>query len=276
VGVGREEVAEAERPELKEGPRIMPIKILIEKGYNELSKKAAKIIASIIRNKSNLVLGLAAGDTPVGCYCELIRMHREEGLDFSNVMTFNLDEYIGLTRDHPQSYLYFMNETLFRHVNIRMENTHFLDGMSEDPQRTCKEFEEAIKRAGGIDLQLLGIGSNGYIAFNEPGSTFDSGTRVVSLSEQMIKDNSRFFKSIDKVPRQALSMGIGTIMEARKIILLASGAGKADAVAKSVEGPVTINVPASILQRHPECIFILDEKAASKLVRKARQVCKSD
>jgi len=243
----------------------MPIKVLITKNYDELSEKAAKIIADAIRNKPNLVLGLATGGTPVGCYRELVRMHKEEKLDFSRVVTFNLDEYIGLPPTHPQSYRYFMNENLFNHVNIRMENTHIPDGMTDDPQKTCEEFEKAIETAGGIDLQLLGIGTNGHIAFNEPGSPFNSRTRVVEISEQTRKDNARFFQSIDEVPRQAISMGIGTIMEARKIVLLASGARKADAVAKSVKGPITEEVPASILQKHPNCTFILDEAAASKL-----------
>ncbi|MCD6247988.1 MAG: glucosamine-6-phosphate deaminase [Hadesarchaea archaeon] len=241
------------------------MKVLITKNYDELSEKAAKIIADAIRNKPNLVLGLATGGTPVGCYRELVRMHKEKKLDFSRVVTFNLDEYIGLPPTHPQSYRYFMNENLFNHVNIRMENTHIPDGMTDDPQKTCEEFEKAIETAGGIDLQLLGIGANGHIAFNEPGSPFNSRTRVVEISEQTRKDNARFFQSIDEVPRQAISMGIGTIMEARKIVLLASGARKADAVAKSVKGPITEEVPASILQKHPNCTFILDEAAASKL-----------
>lgn len=248
----------------------MPIKILIVRGYDELSKRAAEIIANAIRNKPNLVLGLATGGTPVGCYRELARIHKEEGLDFSHVVTFTLDEYIRLPPTHPQSYRYFMDENLFNHVNIRMENTHVPNGLSDNLQKTCQESENAIKASGGIDLQLLGIGANGHIAFNEPGSPFDSRTRVVNLSERTIKDNARFFKSIDEVPRRALSVGVGTIMEARKILLLASGAGKAEVVAKSVEGPITTDVPASVLQRHPNCIFILDEEAASKLMRKAR------
>lgn len=248
----------------------MPIKVFVTKDYDELSKRAARIIADVIKNKPNLVLGLATGGTPMGCYQELIRMHREKELSFSGVVTFNLDEYIGLPPTHPQSYRYFMDENLFRHVNIKMENTYVQDGLSDDPQRTCKEFEELIKRAGGIDLQLLGIGANGHIAFNEPSSPFDSRTRVVNLLERTIKDNARFFKSIEEVPRQALSMGMETIMEVRKIILLASGAGKAGAVAKSIEGPITTDVPASILQRHPDCTFILDEAAASKLSSEAR------
>ena len=246
----------------------MPIEVLIEKGHDELSKRAARFIAGAIRNKPNSVLGLATGGTPVGCYRELIRMHREEGLDFSKVVTFNLDEYVGLPPTNPQSYRYYMNENLFNHVNIRMENTHVPDGMTNDPQRTCREFEELIEASGGVDFLLLGIGTTGHIGFNEPGSPFGSRTRLVDLSEQTRRDNARFFRSIDEVPRQAISMGIGTIMDARKIVLLASGAGKADAVAKSIEGPITEDVPASILQKHPDCTFILDEEAASKLTAK--------
>ncbi|MEA1904979.1 MAG: glucosamine-6-phosphate deaminase [Candidatus Hadarchaeota archaeon] len=246
------------------------MKILVAKDYNEMSRKAAGLIADAIKNKPNLILGLATGSTPMGCYRELIRMHKGEGLDFSRIVTFNIDEYIGLLPTHPQSYRYFMDENLFNHVNTRIENTHVPDGSTDDPQKTCDEFEELIKASGGIDLQLLGIGANGHIAFNEPSSPFDSRTRVVDLSEQTIKDNARFFKSIDEVPRQAISIGMGTIMEEREIILLANGEKKADAVAKSVEGPITTDVPASVLQKHPNCTFIIDEEAASKLVRKIR------
>jgi len=243
----------------------MSIKVQAVKDYDELSKRAAEIIRDAIKNKPNLVLGLATGSTPVGCYRELVRMHKEEGLDFSNVVTFNIDEYARLPPTHPQSYRYFMDENLFNHVNIRMENIHVPDGLSGTPQRACKEFEEAIKKSYGIDLQLLGIGTNGHIAFNEPGSPFNSRTRIVTISEETRTNNARFFRSIDEVPRHAISVGIGTIMEMRKIVLLASGAGKADAVAKSVEGTITTDVPASILQKHPDCTFIIDEAAASKL-----------
>lgn len=250
--------------------KYVPIKVLIAKDYSEFSKRAARLIADAMRKKPDLVLGLATGSTPVGCYRELVRTHKEEGLDFSKVVSFNLDEYIGLPPTHPQSYRYFMNENLFRHVNIKMENTHVPNGLTDNPQRTCQEFEEAIKASGGIDLQLLCIGANGHIAFNEPGSPFNSRTRVVSISEQTRKDNARLFKSIDEVPRQAISMGMRTIIDARKIILLARGAGKAVAVAKSIEGPIITDVPASVLQRHPDCTFILDEAAASRFGRKTR------
>lgn len=245
----------------------MPIKLSIVKDYEELSRSAARIVSDHVKKKPTLVLGLITGETPIGCYRELIRMHREKGLDFSKVTTFNVDEYLGLPPTHPQSYRYFMNKNLFNHVNIRMEKTHIPDGASEDPRKACEDFEKLIKASGGIDLQLLGIGVNGHIAFNEPGSPFDSRTRVVNLSEETIKANARFFSSIDEVPRQAISMGIGTILEARKIILLASGERKAEAVAKSIEGPVTTECPASALQMHPDCTFIIDKAAASKLRR---------
>lgn len=245
----------------------MPIKVLITENYEEMSKKAAKIIANSVRKKPNIVLGLAAGETFVGCYKKLVFMHQQEGLDFSKVVTFNLDEYLGLGPTYSQSYRYFMDENLFRHVNIRRENIHVLDGISDNPKKVCEEFEEAIKKRGGIDLQLLGIGRNGHIAFNEPGSKLDSRTRVVSLSEQTINDNVRLFKSIE-VPHQAVTMGIGTIMEASEILLLASGESKAEAVAKSLEGPTTTDVPASVLQRHYNCTFILDKTSASKLTQK--------
>ena len=243
----------------------MPIKVIITRDYDEMSKLAAKMIADAIRAKPNIVLGLATGGTPEGCYKELVRMHKEEGLDFSQVVTFNLDEYVGLPPDHPQSYHYYMDVHLFNHVNIKRENIHIPDGMAKDLEKHCQEYEEMIKKAGGIDLQLLGIGRNGHIGFNEPGSPFDSRTRVVELTETTRRDNARFFKSIDEVPTHAVTMGLATIMEAKKIILLASGENKADAIAKAVEGPKTTRVPASILQDHPDCTFIIDKEAASKL-----------
>lgn len=245
----------------------MPIQLLIVEDYDEMSKKAAEIISDCVRGKPRLVLGLATGRTPIGCYRELARMQRGGGLDFSSVRTFNVDEYLGLPPTHPKSNRYFMYENLFSHVNIKIGNTHFLDGMTPDPQKTCVEFEGLIKESGGIDLQLLGIGTNGHIAFNEPGSAFNSRTRVVDLSEQTIKDYAYFFNSIDKVPRQALSMGIETIMEAKAILLLASGGKKAEAVAKSIDGPVTTEVPASALRKHPDCTFVVDRAAATNLKR---------
>ncbi|MCD6235654.1 MAG: glucosamine-6-phosphate deaminase [Thaumarchaeota archaeon] len=241
------------------------MKVVITKDYWEMSRLAARIIADVIRSKPNIVLGLATGGTPEGCYRELVRMHKEEGLDFSQVITFNLDEYVGLPLDHPQSYHHYMDVHLFNHVNIKRENIHIPDGTAEDLEKHCREYEEAIKKAGGIDLQLLGIGRNGHIGFNEPGSPFNSRTRVVKLTETTRRDNARFFGSLDEVPTHAITMGLATIMEARKILLLASGLNKAEAVAKAVEGPKTPDVPASILQDHPDCTFIIDREAASKL-----------
>ncbi|KYH37677.1 MAG: glucosamine-6-phosphate deaminase [Candidatus Bathyarchaeota archaeon B24] len=241
------------------------VKVLIVKNYEELSLETALRIAEAVRSKPDIVLGLATGGTPLGCYRELIRMHREEGLSFSKVTTFNLDEYVGLPPSHPQSYHYYMFHNLFDHVDVRRENVHIPDGMAEDLDEECRRYEEAIKEAGGIDLQLLGIGRNGHIGFNEPGSPFDSRTRVVKLSEQTRKDNARFFNSIDEVPTHAITMGIGTIMEARRIILIASGEAKAEAIAKAVKGPKTVDVPASALQDHPDCLFIIDKEAASLL-----------
>jgi glucosamine-6-phosphate deaminase len=241
------------------------LKLIIVDDYKEMSRKAASIVAEELRKKKNLVLGLATGGTPLGLYSELIRMHKEEKLDFSQVKTFNLDEYLGLDPDNEQSYHYFMFHNFFNYVNIDKKNVHIPDGKAKDPKAFCIEYERLIKEAGGIDLQILGIGSNGHIAFNEPGSPIDSRTRVVDLSEQTIKDNTRFFKNESEVPRKAISMGIGTIMEAKKIILLASGKNKADAIAKTVEGKPTEEVPASLLQKHPDVTIIIDKEAASKL-----------
>ncbi len=244
------------------------MRVIITENYEEMSKRAAKIIAEQIKRKPNSVLGLATGSTPLGTYKELIRMHREEGLDFSKVVTFNLDEYYGLAPTHPQSYHYFMFENLFNHININPRNVHIPDGLAKDIKAFCENYEEEIRRAGGIDLQLLGIGRDGHIAFNEPGSPLMGRTTIIALAEETIKDNARFFKSEAEVPRLAITMGCGTIMEARKIILLANGEGKADAIAATVEGPITSQITASILQMHPNAIIIVDEAAAMKLRRK--------
>ncbi len=241
------------------------MEVAIFETYEEMSKVAAKMIAERIKAKPNLVLGLATGSTPVGTYQELIRLHTEEGLDFSQVRSFNLDEYLGITGDHDQSYRYFMNTNLFDHVNIDKANTRVPDGAAADPQTSCKQYEEDIKAAGGIDFQVLGVGGNGHIAFNEPGSSRDSRTRVVDLDEATLKANSRFFDSIDDVPKQAISMGMATIMETKEVILLANKANKADAIVKTIEGPVTEAVPASLLQEHPNVTFMVEKEAAGKL-----------
>lgn len=241
------------------------IKILICRDEGEVASESAKIFADQIRAKPDSVLGLATGGTPLGLYKELIRMYREEGLDFSKIITFNLDEYLGLAPVHPQSYRYFMNVNLFDRVNIDKTNTHVPDGLSEDPIPHCEAYEEAIRAAGGIDLQLLGIGRNGHIAFNEPGSRMDSRTRVINLTQKTIKDNARFFERESDVPRKALTMGIATILSARKIVLLAIGLNKAQAISKSIKGPKTAELPTSYLQNHPDCTFVIDKEAGSLL-----------
>lgn len=201
-------------------------------------------------------------------YQELIRMYKEEGLDFSKVITFNLDEYLGLTPDHPQSYHYFMWENFFKHINIKPENVHIPTGNLEYALEFCEWYEKRIKEVGGIDLQVMGIGRDGHIGFNEPGSSLGSRTRIKTLAPETVEDNSRFFKSKDEVPRYAVTMGVGTIMEARECLLLASGKGKAEAVKACIEGPVTSEITASALQLHPRAIIIVDEEVASLLKRK--------
>lgn len=227
----------------------------------------ASVIAGLVRNRNRANLGLATGGTPVGTYQELIHIHQTEGLDFSNITTFNLDEYIGLAGDHPQSFRYFMQENLFAHVNIPAKNTHIPDGTSADPEAAADDYEAAIRAAGKIDLQLLGIGHNGHIGFNEPGSDDQSRTRVVDLTPQTIHSNARFFgDSVRDVPKTAITMGIGTIKQAKEIILLATGKDKAETIRKAVQGPYTEDHPASLLQDHKNVTFVLDAPAASKLL----------
>jgi glucosamine-6-phosphate deaminase len=228
---------------------------------------AARYVARLVREKPRAVLGLATGSTPVGLYRELIRLHRSEGLDFSGVTTFNLDEYLGLGPDHPASYRHFMQEQLFQHINVRPENIHLPDGLTTDAPATCRAYEEAIRAAGGMDLQVLGIGGDGHIGFNEPSSSLASRTRIKTLTRRTREDNARFFASADEVPHHVLTMGIGTILDARSVLLLAFGENKAAAVAGCAEGPVTANLPASALQMHPEARILLDESAASRLTR---------
>jgi glucosamine-6-phosphate deaminase len=235
------------------------------KNYDEMSEAAARIVADRLRKKPALVLGLATGSTPLGTYRALIRMHREEGLDFSKVTTFNLDEYIGLRPTHPQSYHRFMEENFFQHVNLDPRFAFIPDGTAPDVEAHCEWYEQEIRTAGGIDIQILGIGRNGHLAFNEPGSSLGSRTRIKPLSMDTRRDNSRFFASPDEVPTHAVTMGIGTIMEARELILLASGEGKADAVKAAVEGPITAIVPASIMQMHRRAFVVVDEAAASRI-----------
>ena len=241
--------------------------VVIKDSYGKMSLEAAKIFAHRIHTKPDIVLGLATGSTPLSMYKELIRMHKDQGLDFSKITTFNLDEYVGLPPGHDQSYHYFMWENLVKHININQENVYIPQGNIKDPEQFCIWYEEQIKKLGGIDLQILGIGSDGHIAFNEPGSSFASRTRVKALFRQTIEDNARFFKKIEDVPRFAITMGIGTILEAKKILLIASGENKAEICAQFIEGPVTSQITATALQLHNYVTVVLDKAAASKLKR---------
>ncbi|MFC1596863.1 glucosamine-6-phosphate deaminase [Planctomycetota bacterium] len=233
--------------------------------YEQLCRAAAQTVASTLNSKPNAVLGLPTGSTPLSLYKELIRMHKEEGLDFSQVTTFNLDEYVGLPNNHPQSYHRFMNESLFKHINIPPQNVYIPSGTTDNYEAFCQWYEQRIVDCGGIDLQVLGIGSDGHIAFNEPTSSLGSRTRIKTLTKQTIDDNARFFDNPDDVPVYAITMGVGTILEARRIILLAAGEGKAEAIAEAIEGPVTSMCTASALQLHPDTSFFLDGDAASGL-----------
>lgn len=237
------------------------------KDYEDMSKKAANIIASQIVLKPDCVLGLATGSTPIGAYKNLVEKYEQGDLDFSQVTTVNLDEYKGLPRENDQSYYYFMHDNLFDHVNVKQENTHLPDGTKEDSDEECARYEELIRTLGGQDLQLLGLGHNGHIGFNEPDAIFEKATHCVDLQESTIEANKRFFASADDVPKQAYTMGIGTIMQAKKILVVVSGEDKADTVAKAFFGPVTPEVPASILQFHKDVILVADEAALSKVPR---------
>ncbi len=253
--------------------------VLIRNNYKDMSLCAARIIAALVREKPNAVLGLPTGSTPIGTYKELVRMHREEGLDFSGITTFNLDEYLGIGKDlskpyaQDQSYARFMWEELFKGIEIPLEQTHVPDGWTKTPEAYCAQYEDAIRQAGGIDLQLLGIGGNGHWGFNEPGTSLASRTQVVTLTQQTLDDNWALFYSKaggrrEEMPHFAITMGIGTILEARRIVMLASGSGKAEIVARALEGPVTAQVTASAIQLYPgNTTVILDEEVAAKLSR---------
>ncbi|PID59633.1 MAG: glucosamine-6-phosphate deaminase [Ignavibacteriae bacterium] len=239
--------------------------VILKKNYDKLSAEAAKVVADRLKKKPNLVLGLATGSTPLGLYKELIRMHKYEGLDFSKVTTFNLDEYIGLPPSHDQSYHYFMENNFFKEVNIDPRFIHVPQGMAKDIAQFCNWYEERIESFGGIDLQVLGIGANGHIAFNEPGSSLGSRTRIKTLTPTTRQDNKRFFDKSEDVPKYAITMGVGTIMDAKELLLVASGKGKADAIRNAVEGPLTAMCPASIIQMHKEAFVIVDKEAGAKL-----------
>lgn len=243
------------------------MEIIIQPTPEAASLLAARHLARLIREKPNAVLGLATGHTPLALYRELIRLHREDGLDFSRVTTFNLDEYVGLPPAHPASYHAFMQEHLFAHINISAPRIHLPDGLATDIPASCRAYEEAIRAAGGIDLQLLGIGGDGHIGFNEPSSSLASRTRIKTITERTRRDNAYAFATPDAMPHHVLTMGVGTIMDARQVLLLAFGAKKADAIAAALEGPITAMNPASILQMHPVAKYLLDEPAAAKLTR---------
>lgn len=235
--------------------------IIKVKDYDEMSRKAAEIVADRMKKLDRPVLGLATGSTPEGMYKYLIEKNKSGEIDFSNTVTFNLDEYVGLPEEDPNSYHYFMEDKLFKHINISRENTHVPNGMAEDLEKECRDYEEAIKAHGGIDLQLLGIGGNGHIGFNEPGTSFDSRTQVIQLSDETIHANARFFDSIDDVPTKAITTGIGTILESKEVLMIISGESKKDAVTKLLQGEVTEDMPASALYKHPNATVIIDEAA---------------
>lgn len=241
------------------------MKVIKVNDYNEMSKKAANILASQITLKSNSVLGLATGDTPLGMYKELVNLYNKKELDFAEVKSFNLDEYYGLDINNKQSYYYFMMNNLFNHINIPFANINIPNGRVKDIDEECLTYEKKIKDAGGIDIQVLGIGVNGHIGFNEPDVNFEAKTHLVTLDKSTIEANSRFFNNKDEVPTKAISMGIGTIMNSKKIVLLACGSSKADIIAKSINGKITPEVPASILQLHQDVTVIVDEAAAVDL-----------
>ena len=244
------------------------MRVVILENANDVSRRAADLICGAVRAKPNAVLGLATGSTPLGTYQELVLRARSGEIQFDQVTTFNLDEYVGLPADHPQSYRSFMRMHLFQPASFSMERCHLPQCNTADIQSACESYEQKIRDAGGIDMQLLGLGSDGHIAFNEPGSSLASRTRVKALTEQTRADNARFFDSAEGVPQLAVTVGIGTILDARQAVLLATGDGKAAAVRSFVEGPVTSQVPASALQLHRNALVLLDEAAASWLVRK--------
>jgi len=241
------------------------MELIVVKNYEEMSKKAASIISSQVIIEPNSVLGLATGDTPLGMYKELIKKYKENEVDFSKVKTFNLDEYYGLERDNIQSYYFYMINNFFEFINIYSNNINIPNGTSNDIEEDCLNYERKIKEAGGIDIQVLGIGVNGHIGFNEPNVNFEAQTHLVNLNENTIKSNARFFNSIDEVPKKAISMGIKTILQSKKIILLASGESKAEAVYNTVKGKISPEIPSSILQLHQNVTIILDESAAKLL-----------
>ncbi len=241
------------------------MEIVIASSYDDMSRRAADVFAAQVQQNPESVLGLATGSTPIGLYAALVKDYEDGAVDFSKVKTFNLDEYRGLDPEHDQSYRYFMQKNLFDYVNIDVANTHVPNGADPDAEAACAAYEAGIAEAGGIDLQLLGLGHNGHIGFNEPCDCFPVDTHLVELTESTIQANSRLFDSVDDVPREAYTMGIGTIMKARRIVMVASGKDKAEIVKAVVSGPVTPEVPASVLQLHPNVTVFVDAEAGSLL-----------
>jgi glucosamine-6-phosphate deaminase len=243
--------------------------LVLKSNDDELGREAARIVATAVHRNPFLRLGLATGSTTIGMYKELARLHRDEGLDLSRVVTFNLDEYLGLPASHPQSFRYFMHQHFFAHVNVAKDNIHIPDGaITGDYDQYCRAYEQSIRDAGGIDLQVLGIGRNGHIGFNEPTYSLGSRTRLKVLTNETIEDNRKFFHPGEEIPQCAITVGIGTILEAKRILLLASGSSKASSIAHAIEGPVTASVTASALQHHPDVTFLVDEAAGAQLKQK--------
>ena len=240
------------------------MKIIVTKDYEELSAKAARVMLEVVKANPYAVLGLATGTTPLGLYAHMIADHENNGTSYAHIRTTNLDEYKGLPKTHEQSYAYFMRKNLFDGLDIDPENTNIENGMAEDEEKECARYDELLEQLPR-DIQLLGLGSNGHIAFNEPGTPFGSGTHVVTLAESTVRDNARLFDDISEVPRKAYTMGIRQIMQAKKILILASGANKADAVYRMAKGEVTEAVPASVLQLHPDCVLIADREASAQI-----------
>ncbi len=240
------------------------MKVIKVKNYEEMSEEALKVVLEVVKEKPDAVLGLATGSTPLGLYTKMAEDHRVNGTSYAQCRAVNLDEYVGLDINSDQSYVYFMRENLFKHINIKLENTHIENGKAENKKAECARYNALLDELRQ-DIQVLGIGSNGHIAFNEPGTPFDSVTHIVDLAESTIKDNSRLFNSIDEVPRQAFTMGLKNIMNAKKILILANGAGKAYAIGELVNGEIREEVPATILRNHPDCILICDEAAGSNI-----------
>lgn len=239
------------------------MKVIVTKNYEDMSRIGAEEIVKVVNEKPNCILGLATGSTPEGMYRNLIKFNKDGKVDFSKVTSFNLDEYRGLPGTHDQSYRYYMNTKLFNHINIKPENTHVPNGVAENIEEECKNYDAEIAKMGGIDFQVLGIGNNGHIGFNEPSDFLYTGTHLTHLTEDTIEANSRFFSNIEEVPKEAITMGLNGIMKAKTILLLANGKQKAEIISKLVDGKVDTMVPASILQVHPNVIVIVDEEAAS-------------